>query len=98
MFNKYVLVYFLALITSIACIYRCDRPPAAQGVLLKDYFKPRSPHSQSSLIRAGILVALVAVLVASVVGIIRHSKKEKPETYRQLQDITLQDRSTPQQL
>ncbi|XP_046670464.1 leucine-rich repeat neuronal protein 1-like [Homalodisca vitripennis] len=72
---------------------RCEDPPTARGITVVHYFQPRSLHPHSSLLRAAVVLALVAVLVGGVVGIIRRSAKQKTKAYCHLENIGLQDTS-----
>ncbi|KAG8289951.1 hypothetical protein J6590_093818 [Homalodisca vitripennis] len=69
----------------------CEDPPTARGITVVHYFQPRSLHPHSSLLRAAVVLALVAVLVGGVVGIIRRSAKQKTKAYCHLENIGLQD-------
>uniref|UniRef100_A0A1B6FXT2 LRRCT domain-containing protein n=1 Tax=Cuerna arida TaxID=1464854 RepID=A0A1B6FXT2_9HEMI len=70
---------------------RCADPPTARGITIVHYYQPRSLHPHSTILRAAVVLALVAVLVGGVVGIIRHSAKQKTKAYRHLENIGLQD-------
>ncbi|XP_054263744.1 leucine-rich repeat-containing protein 15-like [Macrosteles quadrilineatus] len=81
-------------VANVTSELKCENPPEARGMLMEDYFKPRTLHPHTSLIRAAILVMLVAVLVASVVAMVKQMNKQKAKTYRQLNNIKLEDRTT----